>query len=238
MRYIQSIVLLIVVCCTGVSAQSLSGLGIKGGINYSRLSESGTMQGKTDFITQYMLGAYSEIELFNFLFLRYELFYAVRGTSRAIASSARQNNGDQTDWSFTTTRNISLIEPVLLAHFPVHTAGQFRFHVFTGASLGMLVSASSTIDGFYDNEPYYETRNDHSSYLPLDPGLLIGAGIDYRFTTVQITADVRYVHGLMNIWDRGEQYAPTILLQENESNEDGIPRMHSRTISLILGFGI
>jgi len=229
MRRIKIAVLFIAVCWSGASAQSLSGVGIKGGINYAQIAESGTMSGDTDFTTQFLIGAYSQFEILDFLFFRYELLYSIRGTSRTITSTA---------WSFTTNRKISLIEPAVLAHFPLSTSGRSRTHIFTGASLGVNVAASTTITGEYQNEPHRETRSDRSSYLPLDPGLVVGAGIEYRFEPVHIIVDVRYVHGLMNIWDRGAQYAPTILLQNEEPDDGGIPKMHSRTISFVIGLGI
>ncbi len=228
--------LFLIIFGSETSAQAVSGIGVKGGINLARISESGTPPGKTDFVTRYTIGAYSEMAVFESLFFRYELLYSVRGTSRSINSGDLSTNGNNSAWNFTTTRKLTYIEPGLLIHFPIMRTEQTRFHVFTGASLAMNIQASSTVEGLYSGEQYYEHQTDRDLFLPIDPGLIIGAGIGYNFNPVHLTVDIRYIHGLMNIRDRGASDIPDVI----SDNDDiyGIPKMHNRTISFMLGLGI
>jgi hypothetical protein len=236
MGRIQNIMLLMALLGTTASAQVFDGIGLKGGINYSKISESESLPGSSNFITRITIGVFGDMGLLDYLFLRYEVLYAVKGTSRAIEAPVRDGNTATLLWDFTTTRTLAYIEPVFVAHLILRETIRTRYHVFAGASLAVNVRASSTIRGFYLGEPFREAHNDREHFLPIDPGLVIGAGCDFRFHASLVTAEVRYVHGLMNIWDRGAPYLPTVI--PDRSDLSASPMMHNRTISLLLGLRI
>jgi hypothetical protein len=236
MGRIQNIMLWMALMCTTASAQVFDGIGLKGGINYSKISESESPPGSSSFITRISIGVFGDMELLNYLFLRYEVFYAVKGTSRAIEAPVLDGNTATLSWDFTTIRTLAYIEPVFVAHVVLRETKGSRYHVFAGASLAVNVRASSSSRGFYLGEPFREVHNERGHFLPIDPGLIIGTGYDFRFHSSLVTAEIRYVHGLMNIWDRGAPYLPAVIL--DRSDVPASPMMHNRTISLLIGLRI
>jgi len=223
-----------------ICAQTISGYGIKGGVNYSRIAETGTLQGDTEFLAQFSFGLYGELHMYDFLFLRYELLYSQRGTSRTNYSPYRDNIILDSGWMFETTRKLAYVEPVFLAHIPIHSSDRMRMHLFTGVSLAINIKATTEIKGRYFGLLFEESRNDRSSVLPLDPGLVLGTGFDFQIASTYVTIETRYNHGLMNIWDRGAEYLPYMFYENNEAvvYDDGVPRMHNRTISVMIGLGL
>lgn len=236
MRRFEGVLFVTLFCCSALSGQSLSDIGVKGGINYARISETGTMPGTTESVNRFIIGVYGDFELLSFLFIRYELFYSNKGTIRTVTSDEQTHAGDGTEWSFTTRRKLSYIDPTMTVHIPFFHTAQIRFRIFTGASFSMNVRASSSVEGIYAGEPYDNTGTNSDSFLPLDPGFVAGIGIDYDLQQVGFSLDVRYVHGLMNIWDRGALHVPEII--ENEAGPYILPEMRNRTVSIMVGIAI
>lgn len=228
--------MVIVLMSPEIPAQVFDGIGVKGGVTYSRLSESGTLPGETGFVTRFSAGVYGDMIVLSPLFFRYELYYSVRGTSRSANSGdAFPDEGDPV-WDFTTTRRLAYIEPAMLIGIPLMQSGRIRLDVFSGVSLALNIDASSKADGSLSGEPFTERRNDRSVFLPIDPGLVIGTGAGYYADPLDVTVDIRYTHGLMNIRERGASDIPDIIPEDN--GRYGIPKMHTRTIAILIGLGI
>lgn len=229
-------VLLVFFSPLSASAQFFSTIGVRGGMNLARISETGTIPGRTEFVLNYAFGLYGEIEVYRYLFLTYEFLYSVRGTSRLIREEKPgYDGGAAVQSSLTIKRSLTYVDPSVCLHLLLVESNRTRARVFAGASLALTIRARSMIDGILSGEPYESERNEIRHVLPIDPGVIIGVGGDYRLPLGNISVDFRYVHGLMNIWERGKEEVPETI--RSTFLWAGIPTMHNRTFSLMVGFG-
>jgi len=169
-----------------VSAQGLTGYGLKAGLNLANLG--GDDAEYTDVDKKMRMGftvggfvTYSINEMFA---IQPEVLYTQKGAKY-----------EDPDDDFKETDKYEYLEIPVLAKFTIPTEGNISPNLFVGPALGILMSAKW--DWEWGDESGSEDMKDDSKST--DFGLVFGAGVDIGMPHSAITIDGRYTLGLTTI---------------------------------------
>ena len=187
---------------TPASAQPV-GIGVKGGINFSNLSDDFNMGfGRIAFSskTGIVVGGYFNIRLLPVITLQPEVLYTEKGGDLSYAESSE--NIIVFRVPLNGSLNLKYIEvPVLIrARVPVPGISPT---VYAGPTIAFNIESTldsgpvPNIDGFseIDIEDYIKS---------MDFGFIVGAGLDFSTPVLQFNIEARYTLGLTDIDDSDE----------------------------------
>ena len=177
------------------SAQSKVDLGLKGGINIASVStgnfdwegpDTGSISGNfDDSRTGFVFGGFARASWGQQFFMQPELLYSQKGGRGEISSL---------DSSVELNMDINYLSiPVLIGvKFPPEMTGP-KPRVFIGpeVNLELMCTLHFEAEGVRE-EATCATKNTQTT----DIGIVIGAGVDFEFKALSLTAEFRYDHGL------------------------------------------
>jgi opacity protein-like surface antigen len=171
--------LLLVAVSTAASARDLSShyLGLKGGINYMKLS--GEDVENVDFLTAFSAGIFYQYNAHPRIAISPEINFSIKGA-----------NNPETDVDLV----LGYVEVPLLVKILFPTRSTVTPWVYGGGYISYLVSAE--IDGADSKEEFADT----------DAGLLIGGGLDLRLAQGRqlLNLDIRLTYGMTPLDTEGE----------------------------------
>lgn len=188
MRKIISILVLTLFCVTSFAQIQLS-VGVKGGLNSTKFDVMHQYPDKDKVFTSkvgYHAGVFAQLKISKFA-VQPEVVFSQQG-------SKFEYNDNGNDWeSDLTYINI----PVMVKYYIVK-----GINIQVGPQIGLLQKAEENFfdydgDGAGGRDKFTDVKKD---YANSDFSLAIGAGWDLPFG---LTADVRYVHGLKDIYIYG-----------------------------------
>ena len=161
-------------------AQSNTGFGIRGGVNFANFND---IDGDTESRTGLMGGIYTSFLIPNSpVAIQPEVLYTQKGAE----------SGDN-------TFELDYIEIPVLARFDFITDGGITPHVYFGPYLGFNVSAE--YDGNNDDDPIFgdAETNIEDQVNSTDVGVVVGGGLDFG----RVNLGVRYGAGLTEVFEDG-----------------------------------
>jgi hypothetical protein len=189
------------------SAQ-LIGLGVKGGLNFTNLSGSFSVEDEDievddlKYKTGFVIGASYNIGLLPTISLQPEILYASKGAKfeESISFEGETFNLDG-------TLDLTYIEIPLLVKVNLPTPG-FSPNFYAGPAVAFRSAAKAKFEysGVFMGIPFSESdefdiKDDVKS---TDFGLVLGAGLDFGLPVFKLTADLRYTMGLTSIAEEGD----------------------------------
>jgi hypothetical protein len=103
------------------------------------------------------------------------------------------------DMSFEEILTLTYIELPLLARYDVISRGAAKPNILFGPSFGIKMSARAETRSLGVNE-----SSSITGIKPIDPGLVLGGGIDINTGTGKITFELRYTMGLATIVEHAQ----------------------------------
>ncbi len=167
-----------VLCSTGITAQSGSRFGLKGGASFSNLRGEGEDASDKDMRTAFHAGVFGRLAPNEHLGLQAELLYSPKGTKVTYDGLIDQE----------VTFKLSYLE---LPVFAVIGLGSV-LEVHAGAYAAYLLSSKVSSEGDLGSD---EDELDRDNFQGADYGVLLGAGANMGPAQLGL----RYVHGLAEL---------------------------------------
>ena len=192
------ILLLSTLIFSSVSAQGLSGKGLKAGLNVATLTcnEAGFDEGKKSRLG-FCLGGFVTYNLDEYFAIQPEILFTMKGTKFDYQTQISVPDGmgrwDVIDISLKGTEKLNYLEIPILLKIIIPTEGRANPNLFAGPSLGLKLNSDSD----------YESSDisgigDHTKST--DVGIIFGGGIDFGLNQGKLTVDARYILGLSNVY--------------------------------------
>lgn len=173
-------------------------IGLKGGINLADL-HGDDVRADTDFKVGAVGGGFVTYSINDWVALQGELLYSQKG-----AESNQMILGLPVD----VTGKLDYIEIPVLAKLTIPTNTILTPNIFIGPAFSFLVSANVKAESMGVTIIDEDTKDNQESF---DFGMVFGGGVDVKVGTGKLTADVRYVLGLLNVDDPPIGEAPDIM---------------------------
>ena len=182
--------------------------GIKGGFSLSKLNiiyccccDGDCEDEKADSrnLNGFQAGMFFTFDISENIQLQPEILFAKRGTKEVDSSTSEWYTCEsEAKWKLT------YVEIPVLLKFNLQSKGSFKPGFFVGPYFAHNLSSKVCVKttGQFDDEIYdREYEEDIECYLEsFDYGIIVGAGFDFKTGSTRIILDVRYSHGLANIF--------------------------------------
>ncbi len=208
------IALILIISSTSTYAQ-LTFIGVKGGLNLSKLSYKDDLQGYDfSFREGVNVGVFIEYKLTDNLLIHAETIYSMRGTEYGLEEITLQG---MTIPAHKFIQKIDYLEIPLTIGYNFSINSKLIPKLFIGPVASFLLNAEIE---------YYEEGNKKGEVDQKDEiksfeyGIIIGVGADYNFSAGKIIFDLSYHYGINNI-NKIEQGS----------------KINSSTISINVGYG-
>lgn len=185
------------VAIADASEDSPWSFGLKGGINLADL-RGDDVDVDTDFRLGATGGGFLTYSISDWFALQPEILYSQKGAEfgETIAGAPVEVTG-----------KLDYLEIPILAKLTIPINSTFTPNLFIGPAFSFLLSAKLKAEAMGVTIIDLDTKDFQKSF---DVGLVFGGGIDIAVGTGKITADTRYVMGLMNIDDPEVGDAPDV----------------------------
>ncbi len=190
-------------------------VGIKGGLNLSKLSYKDDLQGYDFSFREGMnIGLFTEYKLTENLSIHAETIYSMRGTEYGIEEITLQGITIPTHKFI---QKLDFLEIPLTMQYNFSISSKITPKVFIGPIASFLLSAKIEYveEGISKNEADQKDQIKSFEY-----GIIIGVGADYNISSGNIIFDISYHYGISNI-NKIEQGS----------------KINSSTISVNIGYG-
>jgi len=203
--------------------------GIKGGINFAKLSGDHIEESMTEFNKGIVIGMFAERVVNETLSVQWEFLYTMKGVSE----SYHEYDSDvyyEYEYSVENNINLNYIEIPVSFRFKLPTQSGFIPCFYAGGSVGFNVASEVEYD--YDYYEYYDDGSNYYEYSEsdsgthdidnikeLETGLIFGAAVKFPLQNGSLLFDGRYNYGLSTI------------INEGDAN------IYNRVWSLTLGYG-
>jgi hypothetical protein len=158
--------------------------GVKGGVNMAKLTGD---VGSVDWRTAFTGGAFLSWPIGEIFVLQPEAIFTMKGAKEQVTFE---------DTPVDLTVKLTYFEIPILARVNIPTSGTVDPYVFAGPAFGFKVSAKGQAEagGFTAEE-------DIEGIASTDVGIVAGAGLEFRLTSIRLLIEGRYEAGLMNVND-------------------------------------
>jgi opacity protein-like surface antigen len=217
MKRYQKIILttLFVVISSSIAFAQFSSLGIKGGLNLSKLDYKDDLQGYDFSFREGMnLGLFTEYNLSNDLLIHAEAIYSMRGTEYGL---------EEFTWGGITVpahkfiQKLDYLEIPLMIQYNFLLDSKLTPNVFLGPVASFLLNEK--IEYIEDDISKGEVGQE-DQIKSTEFGIILGIGTDYSLPSGKIVFDIRYHYGLTNV-----------------NNVEQGSKINSSTISFNIGYG-
>ncbi len=178
---------------TPIYAQFAS-LGIKGGLNLSKLSYKDDLQGYDfSFRKGINIGLFTEYQLTDNLLIHSETIYSMRGTEYG---SEEISLLGMTIPTHKFVQKLNYFEIPLTIQYNFSINSRITPKVFIGPVASFLLSAKIE---YYEEGNKLGEADQKDDIKSFEYGIIIGAGTDYNLATGKIIFDLIYHYGINNI---------------------------------------
>ena len=217
MKRFQKVILttLFVVISSSITFAQFSSVGIKGGLNLSKLDYKDDLQGYDFTFRQGMnLGLFTEYNLSNDLLIYAEAIYSMRGTEYGLEEFTL---GGITVPAHKFIQKLDYLEIPLMIRYNFLLDSKLTPNVFLGPVASFLLNEKIELieEDISKGEVGQEDQIKSTEF-----GIILGIGADYSLPSGKIVFDIRYHYGLTNV-----------------NNVEQGSKINSSTISFNIGYG-
>ncbi len=217
MKRYQKIILttLFVVISSSIAFAQFSNLGIKGGLNLSKLDYKDDLQGYDfTFREGINLGLFTGYHISNDLLIHTEVIYSMRGTEYGLEEKTIQGI---TIPKHKFIRKTDYLEIPLMLQYNFSVNSIITPKIFLGPVISFLLNEKMEYVEDDINKGEIDVNDELKS---TEYGIILGVGADYNLPSGKIVFDIRYHYGLTNV-NKVEQGS----------------KINSNTISFNIGYG-
>jgi len=217
MRALTKIILstLFVVISSSIAFAQFSSLGVKGGLNLSKLDYKDDLQGYDfTFRVGMNLGLFIEYNVFNNLLIHAEAVYSMRGTEYGLEEFTL--NGITVP-AHKFIQKIDYLEIPLIIQYNFLLDSKLTPKVFLGLVSSFLLNEKIE---YIEEDISKGEVGQEDQIKSTEFGIILGIGADYSLPSGKIVFDIRYHYGLTNI-----------------NNVELGSKINSSTISFNIGYG-
>lgn len=253
--YKQWFVIIFLLFCPLLAQKGIT-FGLKGGVNFSswygaKAQEVTDTSGNTESLNPYEdrgrkpglnIGGFLGIKLSEWFEIQPEILYSQKGMKKLFRGTTP---GKPSFWE--VTNEIGYLEIPLLFKISLHSVLGINIGnllIYTGPVYALKTGHDMVIEleGFQESIPSKEKRILNDCTRKSDFCVTVGVMDTFGKGRIKLTADFRYTHGLIEIFDTME---PLITLHAEGDNDEilaayknlGIPKHKNRNISILLGLG-
>lgn len=178
------------------SAQSKLMIGVRTGVNYSKLiisegSADGGISANDQRRAGLVFGAFVDYSFNKWFGATGEVLFSQQGL-RATA----YNDGTTTGLADYRTDNIN-VNLLLDAKLPVISVYKPKFYV--GPSFSFNMGGRADVEGSYLGYPVKAVYNANDQFAPMEFGMIVGTGLDFNLKFATLKTDIRYRRGFNDI---------------------------------------
>ncbi|MCK5058169.1 MAG: PorT family protein [Candidatus Aminicenantes bacterium] len=181
--------------------------GIKGGVNFAKLKLEyfdidGEFEDEVIPVTNlraFQIGAFFTFKVSKNISIQPEIYYVKKGT--------KASQSESTQWysyNMESIWKLHYIEIPVLLKINIPTKGKFKPGFLIGPYVAHNIKAKmwAKTTHEFQGEKFVDEGEEDILYImeSLDYGLIIGSGMDIKIGSGKLVFDIRYCHGLANIF--------------------------------------
>lgn len=164
-------------------------IGVKAGLNVGYF-EGGDTGGRSSR-RGWSAGLFANLSLFGKWSLQPEVLYTQKG--------AKIPGHDELE-EIITTVELNYFEIPVLMKYSMNRENPISPYLLVGPAFGFISSSRTTYETIVQGIPLAGSEKNYNQ-RPIDLGLVLGAGIDFKLGPKQVIFDIRCTKGLRSVWE-------------------------------------